>query len=102
MSDLREGSTDLEYNVASGYPLKRGWFPTFEFNGRRENSQNRFYLTPGLWRRFSRRVEMGIGVPLDERGVGRSVGVVAKMNWVRLFWNGAIIVLNQAAAWRRN
>jgi len=82
LADVTEGKTELEYNVASVYPIKRLWFPTVELNGRREGRQNTFYMTPGLYRHLSHRAAIGIGIPLGVGpGVDRSVGVVAKMNW---------------------
>ena len=104
LSGVTERRTELEYNVASVYPIKRQWFPTFEFNGRRENVKsqfypapgwlpasqldvrrehvkNWFYLTPGLYRHLKHRLEMGIGIPVGAGGVAGSVGIVAKMNW---------------------
>ena len=85
MSDVREGRAEVAYNVASVYPIKRRWFPTFEFNGRREYDANSFYLTPGLYRHLPHRMEMGIGIPVGAGRVAGPVGVVAKMNWE---WGG--------------
>lgn len=82
LSDVEEWKPSFEYNAACVYPFARRWFPTFEFNGRRLNSKNFFYLTPGLYRNFKHRVEMGIAIPLGVGGgVAGSIGVIAKMNW---------------------
>jgi hypothetical protein len=81
LSDVREPHGEFEYNVGSVYPIRQRWFPTFEFNGRRENALNSFYLTPGLYRHLRHRVEMGIGMPVGAGGVAGRVGVVVKMTW---------------------
>lgn len=81
LSDLEHWKPTFEYNVACVYPLARLWFPTFEFNGRRLDGKNAFYLTPGLYRHWKHRLEMGIGIPLGVGGVAGSLGIVAKMNW---------------------
>ena len=80
-SDVEERKASFEYNLACIYPIERRWFPTFEFNGRRLDSKNSFYLTPGLYRHFRHHLEMGIGVPLGVGGVSGPLGVIAKMNW---------------------
>jgi hypothetical protein len=81
LSDVEEWKPSLEYNLACVFPTEHGWFPTVEFNGRRLNANNAFYATPGLYRRFRHRIEMGIGIPLGIGGVAGSMGVVGKMNW---------------------
>lgn len=81
LSDIEQRNSSFEYNVAGVYPLTRRWFPTFEFNGRRLDGKNAFYLTPGLYRHFKHRLETGIGIPVGVGGIAGSLGVVAKMNW---------------------
>jgi len=81
LADVEQWQPSLQYNVASVYPVRRRWFPTCEFNGRRFDSKNAFYLTPGLYRHFERRLEMGLGVPLGLGGVAGPIGVIAKVNW---------------------
>jgi hypothetical protein len=81
VSDMEQWKPSLEYNLASVYPIKKRWFPTFEFSGRRERPRNAFYLTPGLYRHFRHRLEIGIGIPLGSGAVIGSLGAVAKMNW---------------------
>jgi hypothetical protein len=71
----------LQYNLASVYPVRKRWFPTLEFNGRRLDAKNAFYLTPGLYRHFSHRLEIGMGVPTGVGGVAGRIGVVGKMTW---------------------
>lgn len=80
ISELERRESTFAYNLAAVYPIKHGWFPTFEFNGRhRETSA--FYLTPGLYHKLRRRSEIGIGIPLGVRGTPNSLGVVLKTNW---------------------
>jgi hypothetical protein len=81
VSDVEQWRPSLEYNLASVYPIKKRWLPTFEFNGRRQHSRNAFYLTPGLYRHCRHRLEIGIGIPIGSGGVAGSLGAVAKMNW---------------------
>jgi hypothetical protein len=81
LSEVEQWRPSLEYNLASVYPIRRCWFPTFEFNERRQNARNALYLTPGLYRHFRHSLEVGIGIPLGIRGVAGSLGVVAKTNW---------------------
>jgi hypothetical protein len=80
-SDVEGQKPSLEYNVACVYPVKSRWFPTLEFNGRRLDGKNSFYLKLGLYRHFKHRLEMGIGIPFGIGGVPGSLGVVGKMNW---------------------
>jgi hypothetical protein len=81
LADITEGRPELEYNLASVYPVKRRWFPTLEFNGRRAGAMNSFYVTPGLYRHLRHRVEIGIGSPLGAGGIASRAGVVAVMSW---------------------
>src|SRR5207248_3558876 len=34
IAELEQRESEFRYNVASVYPLRHRWFPTFEFNGR--------------------------------------------------------------------
>ena len=81
IEEWKEWKPSLEYNIACVYPTEHHWFPTVELNGRRLNANNAFYATPGLYRHFSHRVEMGIGIPLGIGGVAGSIGVIGKVNW---------------------
>ena len=81
LSEIEQWKPSVDYNVATVHPIKHVWFPTFEFNGRRQNARNAFYLTPGLYRHSKHRSEVGIGIPVGIGGVAGSLGVVAKMNW---------------------
>lgn len=80
LSEVEQWKPSLAYNISAVYPIKTAWFPTFEFNGRR-NANRCFYLTPGVYRHLGHRSEMGIGIPI---GVGRTAnpfGIVLKANW---------------------
>jgi hypothetical protein len=81
VADVEQWKPSLQYNLASVYPVRRNWFPTLEFNGRRLDGRNAFYLTPGLYRHFAHRLEVGIGVPAGLAGIAARVGIVAKVNW---------------------
>jgi hypothetical protein len=81
VAELEEWKPSFRYNLASVYPVGRRWFPTVEFNGRRLEGKNAFYLTPGLYRHFNHRLEIGIGIPAGLAGVASSVGLVGKINW---------------------
>lgn len=80
-SDVEKQGHSLGYNVASVYPMPHRWFPTMEFNGRRRDSQNAFYLTPGLYRHVNHRLELGLGVPAGLGGIAGPIGIVGKVNW---------------------
>jgi hypothetical protein len=80
-ADLGAGSPSFQYNLASVYRIGTIWFPTLEFNGRRFDSKNAFYATPGLYRHLDHRIEIGIGVPAGLGGVASRVGIVGKINW---------------------
>jgi hypothetical protein len=81
VAEVERESRSFAYNVASVYPLRRPWFPTLEWNARRILGRNAFYLTPGLYRHFSRGFEIGAGVPLGIGGTASPLGVVAKITW---------------------
>jgi hypothetical protein len=82
LSEIEEMKPSFDYNVASVYPVKPHWFPTFELNGRRRHdAKNAFYLTPGLYHHYSKRIETGIGTPIGLGRFGSRLGVVAKLNW---------------------
>ena len=80
VSEIERLKPTFAYNVSAVYPIKRAWFPTFEFNGRRTGT-NSFYLTPGLYRHLGNRTEIGIGIPLGVGGTADSRGIVLKTNW---------------------
>jgi len=81
VAEVEQWKPSFQYNVASVCPVRRRWFPTLEFNGRRLEGKNAFYLTPGLYRHFDHRLEIGIGVPAGLGGVASHVGLVGKINW---------------------
>jgi len=81
LSEIEEMKSSFEYNIASVYPLKRHWFPTFEVNGRRRDSKNTVYVTPGMYRDYRKRIEIGIGLAVGVAGPAAATGVIAKVNW---------------------
>ena len=81
LTDIAERKPSFQYNLASVYTNLRRWFPTLEFNGRRLSGKDAFYLTPGLYRRFEHRLEVGIGIPSGLGGTADRVGIVGKLNW---------------------
>jgi hypothetical protein len=81
VADLEGGRPSFQYNLASVSTGARRWFPTLEFNARHLNGQNAFYMTPGLYRHFSHRLELGMGLPTGVGGVAGRIGVVGKMTW---------------------
>lgn len=81
VADVEKHEPSFEYNVACVYPIQHHWFPTMEFNGRRRDAQNAFYLTPGLYRHFNHRLEVGFGVPTGLGGIAGRIGIVGKVNW---------------------
>jgi len=76
-----EKKPSFQYNLASVYPIQHQWFPTLEFNGRHLHGEGAFYLTPGLYRCFAHRFELGLGVPVGLGGMAGAVGIVGKMSW---------------------
>lgn len=72
VAELEQWKPSFEYNVSSVYPVGHRWFPTLELNGRRLKGKNAFYLTPGLYRHFAHRVEIGIGVPAGPQAASRA------------------------------
>ena len=66
-ADATEGRPEFEYNLAAVYPLKRRWFPNWEFNSRRAGAITSLYLAPGLYRHVWHRMEMGIGAPSPQQ-----------------------------------
>jgi|SRR5579862_1794643 len=81
VADVEEGRPSFQYNLASVYIGERRWFPTLEWNGRRLDGKNAWYATPGLYRHFEHRLEVGIGLPLGVGGVASHIGIVGKMTW---------------------
>ncbi len=81
VSDVEKAKPSFQYNMASAFLVSQRWFPTAEFNGRRLNGKNAFYLTPGVYRHFDHRLEVGIGVPVGVGGVAGRVGIVGKITW---------------------
>jgi hypothetical protein len=81
VADIEEEKPSFQYNVASVYPVRRHWFPTFEFNGRSLHGKPASYLTPGLYRHLGHRLEFGAGVPLGVGGTAGRAGIVGKLTW---------------------
>ena len=81
VADVEEEKPSFQYNLASVYPIRRHWFPTFEFNGRSLHRSRAIYLTPGLYRHLPRRFEIGAGIPLGIRGTAGRLGVVGRLSW---------------------
>jgi hypothetical protein len=80
-ADIEEEKPSFQYNLASVYPVKTHWFPTLEFNGRSLHGNGAFYVTPGVYRNLSHRVELGAGVPIGVGGRAGSMGIVGKVIW---------------------
>jgi hypothetical protein len=81
IGEFENGSKSFAYNIASVYPVRRHWFPTLEWNGRRLLGRNAFYATPGVYRHYGRGLEIGVGVPVGIGGVASSGGIVVKITW---------------------
>jgi hypothetical protein len=77
----RAEKPSFQYNLASVYPVRQRWFPTLEFNGRQLHGKNATYITPGMYRHFRHRIEVGVGVPLGISGTASRAGVVSKVSW---------------------
>lgn len=81
IAELEQWDLAFRYNVASVYPLRNRWFPTLEFNAMHLNGNGAFYLTPGLYRRFGHRLELGVGAPAGLGGTAAGSGIVGKISW---------------------
>jgi hypothetical protein len=68
VTDIERDKPSFQYNLASVYPIRRHWFPTFEFNDRSLRGKGAFYLTPGLYRRLER-FEFASGSPRGSAGL---------------------------------
>jgi hypothetical protein len=79
--ELSKDDKSLEYNVAALRPIAHHLIPTLEFNGRRNSGVNGFCVTPGLYKHFPHRLEMGVGVPMGMGSNSSPVGVVVKVTW---------------------
>ena len=79
--ELGGDDTSLEYNVAAVRPFAHHFFPTLEFNGRRNAGVNSFYVTPGIYKHLPHRLEMGIAMPMGAGRYSSPVGAVFKMTW---------------------
>ena len=79
--DISKDNTSLAYNVAAVAPWPHHLYPTLEFNGRRGGAVNSFYVTPGLYRRLPRRLELGVGIPVGASPRSSPIGAVFKMTW---------------------
>jgi hypothetical protein len=80
LANLENEKPSFQYNVASVYSIRNRWFPTFEFNGSL-HGVGALYVTPGLYRRFKSRLEVGIGTPLGVAGQAGAAGIVGKVTW---------------------
>ncbi len=81
VADIEEEKPSFHYNLASVYPVRRHWFPTFEFNGRSLHGTPAYYVTPGLYRHLVHQLEIGSGVPLGVGGTAGRLGIVGKVTW---------------------
>lgn len=79
--EISKDDTSLNYNLAAVRPWPHSLYPTFEFNGRRDDMVNSFYFTPGLYRRLPHHLEFGVGVPVGAGQHSSPVGAVFKMTW---------------------
>jgi hypothetical protein len=79
--ELGKGDTSLEYNVAALRPIAHHLIPTLEFNGRRNDEVNSYYVTPGIYKHLPHRLEAGVGVPVGAGPHSSPVGVIVKMTW---------------------
>jgi hypothetical protein len=80
LANLENEKPSFQYNVAPVYSIRNRWFPTFEFNGSL-HGVGALYVTPGLYRRFKSRLEVGIGTPLGVAGQAGAAGIVGKVTW---------------------
>lgn len=81
VAEVERGNPSFQYNLASVWIVSHRWFPTLEFNGRRLNGKNGFYITPGIYRHFPHRLEIGAGMPVGIGGVAGPIGIVGKVTW---------------------
>jgi len=79
--ELSDDDKSLAYNLAALRPFAHHLIPTLEFNGRRNSGINSFYLTPGIYKHFPHRLEIGVGVPAGVGKASSPLGVVVKMTW---------------------
>lgn len=79
--EISKDNTSLAYNVAAVRPWPHHLYPTLEFNGRRNDAINSFYITPGLYRRLPHRLEFGAGVPIGAGSHSSPIGAAFKMTW---------------------
>jgi hypothetical protein len=63
------------------YSIDQRWFPTLELTAKQVRGNYAFYVTPGLYRHFKHRLEVGVGAPLGIGVPSTSVGIVTKINW---------------------
>jgi hypothetical protein len=80
-ANIQAAKPSLESNLASVYSIDQRWFPTLELTAKQVLGIYAFYVTPGLYRHFKHRLEVGVGAPLGIRGSSPSVGIVTKINW---------------------
>jgi hypothetical protein len=79
--ELGGDNTSLEYNAGAVRPFAHHWIPTLEFNGRRSDGVNGFYVTPGIYKHLPHRLEMGVAMPMGLGRYSSPVGAVFKMTW---------------------
>jgi hypothetical protein len=79
--EISGDETALAYNLDAVRPLPHNFYPTFEFNGRRNEGINSFYLTPGIFRRLPNRFLVGLGVPIGASARSSRIGAVLNLTW---------------------
>lgn len=79
--ELSGEDKSLEYNAALVRPFAHNLIPTLEFNGRRNDGANGFYVTPGLYKHLPHRLEAGFAVPMGVGAHSSPAGAVFKMTW---------------------
>jgi hypothetical protein len=80
-ANIQAAKPSFESNLASVYSIGRRWFATLELTAKQVRDNYAFYVTPGLYRRFKHRLEVGAGAPFGIGGPSPAVGIVTKMNW---------------------
>jgi hypothetical protein len=66
-ANIQAAKPSFESNLASVYSIGRRWFATLELTAKQVRDNYAFYVTPGLYRRFKHRLEVGAGAPF---GIG--------------------------------
>jgi hypothetical protein len=80
-ANIQAAKPSFESNLASVYSIDQRWFPTLELTAKQVRGNYAFYVTPGFYRHFKHRLEVGVGAPLGIGVPSTSVGIVTKINW---------------------